>query len=816
MKNLLPFPDYFSRHYLCLLLLSGSLPCLAQSQVGGIVQEDNGKPLPFATVLLLSANDSLLVKGAITTEAGEYSIEGVQAGSYRMAVSMLGYQKVYSAPFFVAASTQTIQVPLLQTSAETKQLSEVTIVGEKPMFEQQLDRMVVNVQSSITSAGATALDVLERSPGVSVNRQQNKLSLLGKAGVMIMVNGKLSRLPQDALLQMLAGMNASNIEKIELITTPPAGMDAEGNAGLINIVMKKNTDLGTNGSYSATLGYGWYERPAASLNMNHRTAKLNFFADGSFLWDHYWFSLYTNRRFTEQNQMVESSNVTNRNTHHMIYNGRMGFEYSLGGQTSLNGMVAGFNNRQEQFALNQTRTVEAADLHTTIAGKDHEINQWRHLMGNLNLQHAFQNQSKLNLDLDYLLFHHNNPHWYENDFQNWQLNTQQLEFMNGTKFTPIHIGVGKADYEFKIGKTALKTGMKATLSSLDNDVAVQKLSGEEWITEPEFTQKVQMQEQIGAAYAGLEQQLNVKTRLQAGLRWEFTNTGLTASTGEKLLKRRYHYLFPSVSLSRDLSTKHTLQLSYSRRITRPTYKDLAPVFTFLDPYTSFYGNTSLLPAITDALQVVYQIQKKYFLTLQYSSDKNPITWLMRVDAGRNRHYIYPDNIKSIHTYSVNLSIPVVLTSWWQMQNNLMGNYQLNQTNYQGENLRISGYAAQLNTTHTFSLPKNFSMELTGFYKSRSYMGVLQIRPQGFVNIGLQKKLKGDKGNLSFTISDLFWNMRFEAVNNLPSLDLYQRIGIVGEPRVIRLTYSRNFGNKNIKVSNQRKTASEEERNRLGN
>lgn len=799
---------------LFLLCLSYSLQTYSQSRISGKV-ESEGKPLSFANVLLLSAKDSSLVKGMITTEEGIYQMNGVKPGDYLLLASIVGYKKAYSALFNISSNNGEVKLKSILLEEDSKQLSEVTVKASKSLYEQQLDKLVINVASSIISAGSTALDVLERSPSIILNRQNNSLSMGGKEGVVVMINGKISRLPIEAVLQMLSGMNAANIEKVELITTPSASYDAEGNGGVINIVLKQNTDTGTNGNYSLTMGYGWYERPAASLNLNHRRKKLNLFADGSFLWDHYWFSAYTNRYINNGNEILASNNLSNRNTHHMSYNARLGFEYTLGASTSLSGLMAGFNNRQEQFALNEGKFYQSGQLTTIIGVNDHEINQWRHLMGNLNLQHTFPNKGQMSVDVDYLLYHHNNPHWYINDYQYLQEDKQELEKMNNSKLTPLHLWVGKGEYVKQVNeKSKVETGIKGTFSRLTNDVLLEKLYDKAWLREEEFSENLQMVEDIGAAYVNVHHKFNTKTSIQTGLRWEYTHTDLSTRGGENIVKRRYHYLFPSVFLSRDLDQNNTLQFSYSRRITRPSYRDLAPVFTFVDPYTSIYGNTSLKPAITNALQVVYQFKKNYMLSLGYSHDENAINWMMRIDPEQNKQYTYKENINSVHTYSLNLNIPLSLTSWWQMQNNLMGNWQQNTTQYQGETIQISGYLAQINSTQTFNLPKDFSLEVSGLYKSRSYMGILLMKPYGFVNVGVQKKLSGNKGTLRLSVSDLFWNMRMEFVNDLPALDMYQDLGLIFEPRVVRLTYSRNFGNTHVKAAKQRATGSEEERRRV--
>ncbi len=285
--------DFF---YTTLFLLLFSLAASAQS-VQGTIRESDGKAIPFASVLLLNETDSTLVKGAVATESGQFIIENIKSGLYRVAVTAIGYEKVYSAPFSLDAGNRH-ELPALVLAPEANQLAEVTVSAQKPMFEQQLDKLVVNVDKMVSSTGGSALDVLERSPGVMVNRQQNALSLIGKAGVTVMINGKISRLPLDAVIQQLVGMNASNIDRIELITSPSAQYDAEGDAGIINIILKKDISLGTNGSYSLTAGYGFHEKSAGSLNLNHRSQRLSLFGDVSGLYDQQQHDFWSNRQFT--------------------------------------------------------------------------------------------------------------------------------------------------------------------------------------------------------------------------------------------------------------------------------------------------------------------------------------------------------------------------------------------------------------------------------------------------------------------------------------------------------------------------------------
>jgi len=237
------------------LCFSGSIRTQAQSVVAGSMQDEKGKPIQYASVHLLKTVDSSLVKGAMSDAAGKYSFHNISQGKYFVSSTHTGMGQVYSKIIEVTSGEKQINAGILILGTTPEQLNDVTINGKRPMFEQQVDRMVINVKNSIVNAGGTALDVLEKSPGVTVNRQNNSIAVNGKNGVVVMLNGKMTYMPMDALVQMLAGISAGNIDKIELITTPPSKYDAEGNAGYINIVLISNPYQGLNGSYFLTAGY---------------------------------------------------------------------------------------------------------------------------------------------------------------------------------------------------------------------------------------------------------------------------------------------------------------------------------------------------------------------------------------------------------------------------------------------------------------------------------------------------------------------------------------------------------------------------------
>src|ERR1043166_1063453 len=232
-----------------LLCISTSVSVYTQSRVHGKIVDTSARPIVNANVLLVNYKDSVLVKGTLTTEGGNYGFENIKAGKYLITATYTGVKPVYSEPFEINDKPDNIAIDTIQLDRSDIVLSAVTVIAKKPLYEQKIDRLVINVAAAITYAGISALDILDRSPGVRVNRINNSLSINGKSGVIILMNGKRHYMYMAALIQRLSSLPSGSVERIEIITTPPANFDAEGHAGIINIVLKSNDQYGTNGSY---------------------------------------------------------------------------------------------------------------------------------------------------------------------------------------------------------------------------------------------------------------------------------------------------------------------------------------------------------------------------------------------------------------------------------------------------------------------------------------------------------------------------------------------------------------------------------------
>ena len=781
-----------------------------QTRITGSVSDTHGKPLPAASVLLLSSKDSTLVKGQLSGSDGAYAFSDIEAGQYLLGVNMLGFTNYLSAPFAIenGMSAKDLGATTLQEATEI--LGEVSVVARKPLFEQKIDRMVINVANSATNAGGTALEVLQRSPGVMVNRQSNSISLAGKAGVIIMINGKINRMPTDALVQLLGGMNADNIERIELIHTPPASFDAEGNAGIINIVLKKTADEGLNGGYSVNGGYGKREKYGAGVNFNYRKKKVNLFGNYDYRYTKNP-QVFTNYRGIQENTgflETESSSTRDPNLH--TQNAQLGADFQVSSKTVVGVLGTFFDRYWDMYAVNDVKYSVNGEVDRRLQMITTEINHWNSWTGNVNLTHQFTKDKTLNVDADYVYYHIDNPSTYDIRNTDPSLNRQLRLF----KDTPINIGVVKADYSQLFGsKVQFDAGVKGTSSRFDNDVLLEEKLLEDWTPDSDLTSHFKLMEDIGAAYSTFSVKLNDKMDAKIGLRYEYTRTNLGSVEQPNVVDRRYGSWFPSAYLSRKITENQSVNLSYSRRIFRPGFTQLAPYLIFYDPTTLEGGNPALQPAFSNSLKFDYRV-KAWQFSLEYSREDESIRDIPVIDHVNNTQFNQPVNLGRAESLFASVFSQLHPAKWWDMQNNVMVIRQESDFAYEGKDLDVQTTFWGLNTNHSFTLPKSFLVEVSAYYYSPGLWGIYKWRANGSLTIGVQKKLGEKWGTLNFNVNDVFLSSNWYGSAYQPEVNLRIRNSYQQAERTFMLTWSNKFGNKKLRDQRRRATGAADEMRRL--
>jgi hypothetical protein len=797
---------------LCLFLLP--VFSFSQSEITGLVQDSKNEPLMGATVLLMHSADSLVAKGQLSGPNGAFSFDGIAAGSYFLHITLLGFEGYQSEQFSLLANAPRQNRSVITLIEKSTQLQDVQIVARTPLFTQKVDRLQINVSSSAVNAGSNALAVLQRSPGVLVNKQSNSISMSGKFGVIIMINGKVSRMPADAIVSMLEGMSAENIERIELIHTPPANFDAEGLAGIINIVLKQSADEGLTGSYSPNIAYGKREKYGLSTNFNYRKKILNLYGSYNYNFNHNPQRYENYRGFNRNGKYIETDGYSIRKPDLGIHNARLGADFQVSKKTVI-GVVGGFFDRNwDMIAENTIDFTTDRQLDERVKMTTKEINHWQSFSGNANISHDFSADQKLSFDIDYIYYTIDNPSDYAINYVGQQGQPLKNSNLEVRKDTPIKIAVSKLDYSrnFK-HDISFETGVKATRSLFDNDVRVRNQSNQLWNIDTALTSNYGLKESIGAAYTTLSFKLNKKTSAKAGLRYEYTDTNLGSETQQNIVDREYGSWFPSLYISRTISETQSLNINYSRRIWRPSYTQLAPYLIFYDPNTVQGGNPSLQPAFVQAIRADYRY-KSISLTAEYNYESPSLRDVPFVDIQTNKQISRPENIGNTKTSFLVLGLPFQPTKWWQMQNNIFGAYQIFNTLYEGNRLLISTQFAGFNSAQTINLPKQWSIDVSGDIITANNSGIVRYRTYGTMNMAIQKKFSPQWGSITFQITDLLASANWYSRADQPSLNLLVTQGYIQAERTFGVTWTNKFGNTKLKDSRQRETGASDELRRL--
>jgi len=769
--------------------------------------------MDYATVSLLKAKDSTVVKGTLTNDAGAYVFDGINPGDYIIKATNMGYNKAASAAFNINEGINSFNVPALTMRQNTRNLNTVTITSTRPLIERKIDRTVMNVENSVLAAGNTAFEILQKAPGVDVDKDDN-ITLNGKQGVTVMINDKLTYLSSSQLATLLRSTDGTTIQSIELITNPSAKYDASGNSGIINIKLKKNKQSGTNGS--ATIGGGYSKNPRdnMSLNLNHKEGDLNLFGTFS-RGDNPRYRTFDIERIITDNTGKQTyfsqTSTMNQTNHYNNYN--IGADYDATNKNTIGFVVSGYSNSENDSNYNNTiigKTPGVADssLNTTST-----INQtYRNFALNLNDRYKLDTLGQeLSIDLDYSKFNNNSIAQYTTNYflANGSIQHPPQLLRNQTP-SKIDIRSGKADYTKPLSKTIkLETGVKFSSVKTDNDLEAQKaLTNGTYVNDTARTNRFIYTEKVDAGYINLNEQFK-NGSIQIGLRAEYTQSDANL-LGSTPVDRSYLNFFPSVFINRTLNKKNEIGFSYSRRIDRPDYDNLNPFVYYLDPYTYSQGNSFLKPQYTNNFEFNYTYNKTINVTLGYSKTTDVITELILTQG--NKSFETHDNLEVQNSYNINIYSPYTITNWWTGNFNFNGFYLGYKSNgFMGGNVD-NGQAAFVFRTTQNLLFAGFKGEISGNYHTPLTYGIYHLYARDEIDAGISRAFANKKLIVKLAMDDIF-NMRR---NDLSSNELTNNFVIrqKADTRLLKLNFTYNFGNSKIK-NHEHRGGAEDEKGRVG-
>jgi outer membrane receptor protein involved in Fe transport len=798
--------------HLFILLTAMSLSYFSNAQSAGKVSgsiKDGGnqKIIDAATISLLRTKDSSLVKTAITDKDGNFIFEKVKDGAYLVAAASIGHTKVYSSAFDVNELQAEVAVGVLQLIPDNKDLKEVVVVNKKPLIERKADRTIVNVDAAISNVGTTALEILEKSPGVTVDKDGN-VSLKGKQGVLIMLDGKPSYLTGQDLTNLLKSMPSANLDQIEIMTNPSAKYDAAGNAGIINIKTKKNKQAGFNGSINLAYGQGFYAKTNNSLNLNYREGKFNVFGSVSANYREGFQKLDITRHYKNADQSLNAIFEQNSGEvrYNNNYNTKIGADFYASKKTTFGVVFTGFTtpghqkNNNISYLKNNTNVLDSI-----VTANSTEKSTWRNAAVNINFRHQFDSTGReLTADADYVTYNANKQQDFLNTSYTSNWNKKYADNLIGELPSIINIASAKIDYTHPL-KSGLKieTGLKTSFVKTDNTAGYFNLISNIKLPDYEKTNQFVYKENINAAYLNLSKDIK-KWSLQAGLRLENTNIqgnqfGNPQRT-DSAFKQNYTSLFPTFYVSYNASEKNQFSLSYGRRINRPDYEDLNPFLFFLDKYTYGGGNPFLKPSYANALEASHTFKQFLTTTINFTNTKNLFTDVF--DQKGYATVVKKDNFGQTNIGGISMSAQIPVKKWWMLITYHEYNYGEYKGLLNGENVKLGAGTYLINLNNQFTFKNGWSAELSGFYRTPGIEGQILISKLGQVNVGLQKQVLKSKGTLKLNIRDIFYTMPVTGEIN------FQRTAATfaqqGDSRVATISFVYRFG-KPIKGAQSRKT-----------
>ena len=784
------------------IIICALLSYKGHAQISGTVTDGNKQPVSYATVALLNAHDSTLVKGEITDEQGNYLYERIAIGTYLVRISYVGYQMAYSRYFDVKDQQAPVQVEAIQLQEATQSLDEVTVTAQRSLIEKRPDRLIMNLDNSILTKGNTADQLLKMAPLVSTS-MGGELSLRGKTNVMILIDGK--QVPETTLSTVLQNMPADQIEKLEIITNPSAKYDAAASGGVINIITKQGLEKGFNGTYRASYSQGKRGRFGTGVSLNYRTDRVNVYGD---------FNYYQGKSYKIENLFRDFPQAGyNLNTNsesvsaYQTFSGKVGLDYTLAENHTVGILASSYtatididlNNRADFFSA-----ALQADSSVLVQGNwafPYDTHNF-----NANYQGKITGITDISINATQTLYRKNSEQslTYQSVDNQGSITGEQRNIQTITP-SDIDITIAQADLSREtVDDIKLEAGAKYTSISTKNDFEQGTIPEEGQPLIITDSSQTGYDERIMAGYFNLNANIG-QYSLQAGVRAEQTDTDVRGIT-----KRNFLDWFPSLSVARTITDNYSLSLSYGRKIDRPIYDNLIPFRRFVDPYTIREGNPLLKP--------------QYSHTLEFSNTFKDFTilagYIYTKDAMLDAPYQDEEvtifswrNFSRVETYNLSLVLPLQLTSWWQSNNTVTGLFNRVQTS--DENILDFSkgvFSCLVNTTNLFSLSNTLKAELTGYYNSTNQYGIYTSLPQYAIGVGIGKDVLNKQGFFKLSLDDIFWSDRFgykAETGNIVQIGSNRY-----DSRRIGISFTYKFGKQTVKKERNRKLGNEDEKNRL--
>ena len=758
------------------------------------VDQGKSEALAFVSVSLHATADSLLLMATASDNAGNFNLEIASTDSVLVYFNIIGFKPMWK-KISASANLNLGTIELMRTSTVT---SEMEFVAKKPLVQVQADKTIFNVEGTANAVGLNALELLRRAPGVVIDNNNN-ISVKGKSGITVYIDGRISPLQGSQLSDFLKSTPSSSIEKIEIITNPSARFDAAGTAGILNIVMKKNSNYGQNATFGLGYGNQVYGKTNGSFTYNRRKGKTNVYATYGNNFGEEWGYM---RFYKEQNDIFFDQKTYSLYKDQSHY-GKAGIDISINDKNtlgiSLNTNLA--NNISDSHGSTPIGSVAlGAGIDSTLEASSISDGYRNNYGANVNYQWKGENDKELTLDANYGIYDIDNKDFQPNRYigSNGIL-LNERNYQNNTA-TQIDIAVVRADYSFNWKKIKWEAGVKGTQVNTNNKLDFFNVVGNNLEVDSNLTNSFEYKERVLAAYANASGKYK-KFGWQVGVRAENTNSNgeLFALTPQELSRvdRLYTNLFPSAAITFDHKETSTFNLTYSRRIDRPSYQSLNPFESRLDELSYSRGNAFLQPQYTDAFELSHTLFYMITSSIGYSKTNGFFTEITDTTEF-SRSFIQTRNLGYRENITFNLGSPVSFAKWWDGYVN-MGVYNIhNRATFEDGNtidLRATSY--NIFMQNTFKFNKTTSFELSGFFNGPSvWGGTFRNKPMGGLDVAFQKTFLSEKLVLRLAYGDILRTMRWRGISEYAGL--YMDASGLWESRTARINLTWKIGNQKLK------------------
>jgi len=790
---------------------------LVKAQVKGSIIDDKKTALPFATIVIKNEPDTTYLRSSLSSGKGLFVLNNLKPGTYRLTVSMVGFKTLKKTGITVDSGGKPVDLGALILTTSSKILNGVTIKGATPQVERLIDKTVVNVDQNITNEGSSVLEVMKKLPGVQMT-DDGRVALNGKPGVNVLIDGKPTYLSSQDLASLLGGMPSSNIQKIEIITNPSAKYEASGNAGIINIVKKRNHREGLTGNVNGSVTQGYYGRYGGGLSLSYKTEAYNLTVFNSYAFNKNFANRTVATDALDNNNSLLSEQASNNNNINTSrsYMPSLGLDLYLSKQTTLSLTGNAGTQSSTDLTLSNMNILDGnraliSTEHFSAANTDKPFNY----RTGISLVHKLDTLGKeFSVDLDYANYR-NNPQ----QFNYTTLNDASGGFLSQTNIfldqsRELHIYASKADYTQPLsGKGILQVGWKSSyVKANNNNTYYNQQSGQNTIDPTQSDYSVNS-ENINAAYIDITKPFK-KLTIEAGLRAEQTVTqGQQVATRESVYQN-FVSLFPTTFFNYKFNDNNSLTLRFGRRIERANYHELVPFRRPLTPTLYFEGNPNLRPQLTWHTELDWSWNNDFSVTIGHDIDHDYVQTLPYLDTNKVTVTRMPTNIQHSGSWNLDFTYSKKPSKWWSTENTV--SFYRNYFGGQAGNFSLNNpgiVSVYFNSNNSFPLTDKFSAEADFEYDSRRQLITSSFGAYSVMNIGIRQQVFKGKGSVSLNAHNIFQRENHNAIDRYENLYQYSYFNFYS--RSLRLNFSYRFGS-GKPIKSRTESVSADEQKRTGN